>query len=65
MNFEEYASQVAARYAALDDKEKEQVRRFKETKNGQVMMDLLGPEFMPLFNRLATPKKGLAARDKK
>lgn len=64
MNFEEYAQQVVARYAALDDKQKEAVRKFKETKNGQLMMEVLGPEFMPLFNRLAAPKAGLATRKK-
>lgn len=64
MNFEEYAAQVASRYAALDDKQKETVRKFKETKNGQLMMQLLGPEFTPLFDRLAAPQKGLASRRK-
>lgn len=65
MNFEEYLNEVVTRYSELDEKQKESIRKFKETKNGQLMMDLLGPEFRPIFNRLGAPKQkkmGLADR---
>lgn len=63
MQFDEYVQGLLSRYQSLDEKEKEAVRKFKETKNGQLMMQLLGPEFAGLFNRLAAPKaKGLGGR---
>ena len=65
MEFENYINQVVQRYMQLPEKEKEGIRRFKETKNGQLMSELLGPELRPLLDRLAAPKnKGLAARKK-
>lgn len=65
MNFEDYINQVTQRYMQLSEKDKEGIRRFKETKTGTLMAELLGPELQPLLNRLAEPKnKGLAARKK-
>ena len=65
MQLEDYQKQILERYMQLSDPQKESVRKFKDTKNGQLMLDLLGPEFSPLLDRLAVPKAtGLASRIK-
>ena len=65
MQLEDYQNQVGQRYLSLTDAQKESLRKFKETKNGQILMQVLGPEFAPLLNQLAEPKsKGLASRIK-
>jgi hypothetical protein len=65
MQLEDYQKQILERYMQLSDPQKESVRKFKDTKNGQLMLDLLGPEFSPLLDRLAVPKTtGLASRIK-
>jgi hypothetical protein len=65
MQLEDYQKQILERYTQLSDTQKESVRKFKDTKNGQLMLNLLGPEFSPLLDRLAAPKAtGLASRIK-
>ena len=69
MDFEEYTAGVAERYIGLSDEEKEKVRSFKESEEGQLVSYLLGEEFKPLLDTLSAPEPvevekavGLAAR---
>lgn len=68
MDFEEYTKGLAERYASLPEEDKEKVRAFRMSEEGQLFSFLLGDTFKPLMNRLAAPKpaekpkKGLAAR---
>lgn len=56
MDFEEYTAGVAERYVGLSDEEKEKVRSFKASEEGQLVSFLLGAEFRPLLDTLASPK---------
>lgn len=71
MDFEEYTKGLAERYAGLSDEDKEKVRTFRASEEGQIVSFLLGDAFQPLLNSLAAPqpampeKKGLAVKPKK
>lgn len=63
--FKQYVIGVIDRYEALEEKDKEAIRRIKQSKAGQTLMGVIGPDFQPLFDRLAEPKaKGLASPKK-
>lgn len=65
MEFDEFKQNLIQRYSELSDNEKEMVRKFRGTKQGMLLSNLLGPEMQSLLSRLAAPspkKKGLAEK---
>jgi len=62
MNFSpEQVAQIRENYLSLTEQEKETLRRLSKAPEAQVVIKVLGPEFLQLLNAMAQPKRGLAA----
>lgn len=57
----EQVDEMVNAYANLSEKDKEALRRLAKSETGNLISQILGPQFTQLMGRLAQPRRGLAA----